>query len=98
MKKTPQLPEIVFSSSDPAESKRISRHVKAGRLHKIAARIYTSSDEAPDIRGASHGGWQWPFNSPVYECRTCRKWPVAGTYPHRQVSMCLLTLQLLELQ
>ena len=49
MKKTPHLPEIVFSSSVPAESKRISRHVKAGRLQKIAPRIYTSSSEAPDI-------------------------------------------------
>ncbi|GMQ87772.1 MAG: Fic family protein [Gammaproteobacteria bacterium] len=49
MKKTPPLPEIVFSSSDPAESKRISRHVKAGRLRKIAPRIYTSSDETPEI-------------------------------------------------
>ncbi len=49
MKKTLPLPEIVFSSSNPAESKRISRHVKAGRLWKIAPRIYTSSTEAPDI-------------------------------------------------
>ena len=49
MKKTLPLPEIVFSSSDPAESKRISRHVKAGRLRKIAPRIYTSSDEANEL-------------------------------------------------
>jgi len=49
MKKTLPLPEIVFSSSDPAESKRISRHVKAGRLRKIAPRIYTSSDESSEI-------------------------------------------------
>lgn len=48
MKKTSPLPEIVFSSPDPAESKRISRHVKAGRLRKIAPRIYTSSAEAAE--------------------------------------------------
>ena len=49
MKKTLSLPEIVFSSSDQAESKRISRHVKAGRLRKIAPRIYTSSDDPPEL-------------------------------------------------
>ena len=49
MKKTLSLPEIVFSSSDQAESKRISRHVKAGRLRKIAPRIYTSSDDLPEL-------------------------------------------------
>ncbi|TCK18986.1 Fic/DOC family protein [Thiogranum longum] len=48
MKKTPPLAEIVFSSSDPAESKRISRQVKAGRLRKIAPRIYGASDEPPE--------------------------------------------------
>jgi len=48
MKKMPLLPEIMFSSSDSAESKRISRHVKAGRLRKIAPRIYTSSAEATE--------------------------------------------------
>jgi len=48
MKKTTHLPEIVFSSSDPAESKRISRLVKAGRLNKIAPRLYTSSSEDPE--------------------------------------------------
>jgi fido (protein-threonine AMPylation protein) len=48
VKKTPPLPEIVFSPSDPAESKRISRQVKAGRLRKIAPRLYASSNEPPE--------------------------------------------------
>jgi len=43
MKKTPHLPEIVFSSSNPAESKRISRHVKAGRLENA---LNTLRDDA----------------------------------------------------
>lgn len=37
------LPEIVFSTSDRARSQRISRLVKAGRLCKIAPRVYTSN-------------------------------------------------------
>jgi len=44
------LPEIVFASSNKAESQRISRWVKSGRLRKLAPRVYTSnsadSDEA----------------------------------------------------
>jgi hypothetical protein len=37
------LPEIVFSSANAAESKRISRLKSAGRLIKIAPKIYTSN-------------------------------------------------------
>lgn len=39
--------EIVFASSDKAESRRISALLKEGQIRKIAARIYTSnfSDE-----------------------------------------------------
>ena len=37
------LPEIVFASSVKAESQRISRLVKAGRLRKISPRVYTSN-------------------------------------------------------
>lgn len=44
------LPEIVFGSSDKAESQRISRRIRAGDLRKLVLRIYTSnlvdSDEA----------------------------------------------------
>ena len=44
------LPEIVFGSSDRAESQRISRSVRAGYLRKLVATVYTSnnvdSDEA----------------------------------------------------
>lgn len=43
--------EIVFSSSDSALSKAISRAVKIGKLKKLAARIYTTntSDTAENI-------------------------------------------------
>lgn len=37
------LPEVVFSSSDSAVSKQISKLVKTGKLKKIAPRIYTSN-------------------------------------------------------
>ncbi|VAW56965.1 hypothetical protein MNBD_GAMMA07-2573 [hydrothermal vent metagenome] len=37
------LPEIVFSSANTVESKRISRLKSAGRLIKIAPKIYTSN-------------------------------------------------------
>lgn len=37
------LPEIVFSSANAAESKRISRLKSAGKLIKIAPKIYTSN-------------------------------------------------------
>jgi len=37
------LPEIVFGSSDKAESGRISRRVKSGRLRKLVPRVYTSN-------------------------------------------------------
>lgn len=45
------LQEVVFSSSDPQLSKQISRLVKAGKLRKIAPRIYTPnlSDSAEEI-------------------------------------------------
>ena len=43
------LPEIVFASSDKAESMRVRRLVKAGRLRKLYPRIYTSNvTDAPD--------------------------------------------------
>ncbi|MDP2113637.1 MAG: cell filamentation protein Fic, partial [Bacteroidota bacterium] len=35
------LQEVIFSSSDPKLSKQISRLEKAGKLRKIASRIYT---------------------------------------------------------
>lgn len=37
------LQEVVFSSSDPKQSSQISRLEKAGKLRKIAPRIYTSN-------------------------------------------------------
>ncbi len=43
-KKLPDaLPEVVFSSSDSGISKSVARAVKAGKLKKIAPRIYTSN-------------------------------------------------------
>jgi hypothetical protein len=42
------LPEILFSSSDSARSQQISKLEKAGRIRKIAPRIYTPNlDEEP---------------------------------------------------
>ena len=38
-----QLQEVIFSSSDSKLSKQISNLEKAGKLKKIAARIYTSN-------------------------------------------------------
>ena len=44
------LPEVIFASSDKAESQRISRSVKAGNLRKIAPRVYTSNrTDAPSV-------------------------------------------------
>jgi len=37
------LQEVVFSSSDPAISKQVSKLEKAGKLRKIAARLYSSN-------------------------------------------------------
>lgn len=37
------LPEVAFSSSDPSESRRISRLLGNGQLRKIAPRLYTSN-------------------------------------------------------
>ena len=37
------LQEIIFGSSDPAISKQISRLEKAGKIRKIAPRLYTSN-------------------------------------------------------
>ena len=37
------MSEIVFASSDPAESRRISRQVKAGELRELRPRVYTST-------------------------------------------------------
>ncbi|VAW56662.1 hypothetical protein MNBD_GAMMA07-12 [hydrothermal vent metagenome] len=42
-KKTVDLPEIVFTSSNAAEARRISRLAKSGDLRKIAPKIYTSN-------------------------------------------------------
>ncbi len=43
-KKLPDpLPEVIFSSSDSGTSRAISRAVKAGKLKKIAPRIYTAN-------------------------------------------------------
>lgn len=41
------LHEIVFSSSDPVESRRTGVMVKNGELRKIAPRVYTTSADAP---------------------------------------------------
>lgn len=43
------LQEVVFSSSDPKYSKQISKLAKAGKLRKIASRIYTPNfTESPE--------------------------------------------------
>jgi Fic/DOC family protein len=42
-KKTDVLPEIVFTSSESAEARRISRLAKSGDLIKLAPKIYTSN-------------------------------------------------------
>jgi hypothetical protein len=43
------LQEVIFSSSDPNISKQISKLEKAGKIRKIAARVYTSNfSEKPD--------------------------------------------------
>jgi len=42
------LPEIVFGSSDVAESQRISRAVRAGDLRKLVPRVYTSNHADDD--------------------------------------------------
>ncbi len=43
------LPEIVFSSSNPSESRRISKLENEGKIRKIAARVYTSNfDDTPE--------------------------------------------------
>src|SRR5262245_32332958 len=47
----PDWPEIVFGSSDARRSQAISRALQAGKLRKIATRIYTSNtlDSPEDI-------------------------------------------------
>lgn len=43
------FPEIVFGTSDSARSKAIGRAIKAGKLRKLASRIYTSNlDDTPE--------------------------------------------------
>src|SRR5262249_30572360 len=42
-----QPSEIVFGSSDPAQSKAIGRAIKAGKLRKLSGKIYTSNLEDP---------------------------------------------------
>lgn len=42
------LPEIIFGSSDKAESQRISRWVRSGILRKLVPRVYTSNLEESD--------------------------------------------------
>ena len=37
------MSEIIFASSDPAESRRISRQVKAGEFRELLPRVYTSN-------------------------------------------------------
>ena len=39
------MSEIVFASSSPVESRRISRQVKTGHLRALIPRVYTSNDE-----------------------------------------------------
>lgn len=49
-KKTENLPEIVFTSSNTAEARRISRLAKSGKLLKIAPKIYTSNHyKSPEV-------------------------------------------------
>ncbi len=43
MQKGTKLPEIVFTSSNATEARRLSRRVKNGDLLKIASKIYTSN-------------------------------------------------------
>lgn len=42
------LPEIVFTSADATESKKISRQVKSGHLRKLLPRVYTSNFKDSD--------------------------------------------------
>ena len=51
MKKTQQAaaPEIVFGSAEPKVSVAISRQVKAGRLARIAPKLYTSNLKDPPV-------------------------------------------------
>jgi len=45
-----ELPEILFSSSDSAVSKRLSKLEKSGIIRKIAPRIYTTNlEESPEV-------------------------------------------------
>lgn len=49
MEKNIHLQELIFSSSDKALSKQISKLEKEGRIRKIAPRIYTSNfEDAPE--------------------------------------------------
>jgi hypothetical protein len=44
------LPEIIFSSSDPGESRQLQRLVKAGRVRKLAPRVFSSNlTDAPEV-------------------------------------------------
>ncbi|MEL7005287.1 MAG: cell filamentation protein Fic, partial [Bacteroidota bacterium] len=44
------LQEVVFGSSDPNISKKISKLEKEGKLRKIAPRLYTGNlEESPEI-------------------------------------------------
>ncbi|HKJ08169.1 MAG TPA: cell filamentation protein Fic, partial [Gammaproteobacteria bacterium] len=48
MPKFDHFADIVFGSSDPSTSRAINRAVRAGRLQKLAPRLYTSLEGAPD--------------------------------------------------
>ncbi len=42
-----QIPEIIFSSSDPSESRKIRSWLDEGRIRPLIARAYTSNSEDP---------------------------------------------------
>ncbi len=56
-KKTIKFPEIVFTSSNAAEARRLSRLVQKGELLKIAPKIYTGNlHKSPEI--LIHENWR----------------------------------------
>ncbi len=54
---TANLPEIVFSSSEPAISQQISKLVKKGKLRKLIPRVYTSNLSDPEEEIIRRNSW-----------------------------------------
>ncbi|MBK8505383.1 MAG: cell filamentation protein Fic [Saprospiraceae bacterium] len=45
-----ELPEIIFASSDPTQSRKIKDWIKRGKIRRLIARVYTSNlVDAPDM-------------------------------------------------